>query len=208
MSSAPTLADDSRACPFCAETIKKVAIKCRHCGELLGNPDAPGVFREGKRVVLSRTASLPPRCVKSNEPAEHWLTRNLSWHPPWVFVTILLSPLIYIVAALMTRKTASVRVPLTLARFRRRRRIILLAWLMFLGGIAAMISGGVMSDDRASSLPPILLIGGLVAILVSPFLGLAVTNPVAPTKMDDKYIWLRGVHPAIVGELPEWTGEV
>jgi hypothetical protein len=208
MSSAPTVADDTRTCPFCGESIKKVAIKCRHCGELLGDPDAPGVFRQGKRVVLSRAASLPPRCVKSNEPAEQWLTRNLSWHPPLVFLTILLSPLIYIIAAIMTRKTATVRVPLTAARFRRRRRFILIAWLLFLGGIAAMIGGGVMSDDRASSVPPILIIGGLVAILVAPFMGLAVANPVAPTKMDEKYIWLRGVHPAIVGELPEWTGEM
>jgi hypothetical protein len=203
-----TLADDSRACPFCREVIKKVAIKCRHCGELLGSAEAPGVFRDGKRVVLSRTASLPPRCVKSNEPAEEWLKRNLTWHPPWVFVTILLSPLIYIIVALATRKTACVRVPLTLARFRRRRRIILLAWLLFLGGIAALVAAAVASADRQSSLSPILALGGLAAILISPFLGLAVASPVAPTKMDDKYIWLRGVHPAIVGDLPEWIGKL
>jgi uncharacterized C2H2 Zn-finger protein len=32
---------DEKACPFCAETIKTAAIKCKHCGEMLDDDVEP-----------------------------------------------------------------------------------------------------------------------------------------------------------------------
>src|SRR4051812_48095577 len=102
----PWIEDDSCACPFCGETIKNVAIKCRHCGELLGDPLSPGVFQDGKKVVVRRTAVLPPRCVKSNEPAERWLKRQLYWQSPLTYLLLLLGPVPFIIGALIVRKKA------------------------------------------------------------------------------------------------------
>lgn len=45
------MAMDEKPCPFCAETIKTAALKCRHCGEMLG---------------ASPTGSLQPQVVVNN----------------------------------------------------------------------------------------------------------------------------------------------
>lgn len=33
--------EDTRVCPYCAETIRVQAIKCKHCGEFLNDPASP-----------------------------------------------------------------------------------------------------------------------------------------------------------------------
>ena len=34
--------NDTRICPMCAETIKADAIKCKHCGSMIGSEDKKG----------------------------------------------------------------------------------------------------------------------------------------------------------------------
>ncbi len=197
--------DDERKCPFCAETIKRVALKCRHCGELLGDPNSPGVFRQGKRVVMSRTTALPRRCVKTNEPTELSLTRQLSWHTPLAYLGLLLGVLPYVIVALMMRKTHRLRVPLTAQRIRRRRWEIALGWLLIVIGIYVIFSG-IDAGDRGNG--GALIAGGLVAILSGIIWINVAASPVTATRIDDDYLWLKGFHPAYVAELPEFPGKL
>lgn len=44
--------NDTKNCPYCAEQIKQVAIKCKHCGEFLVEEKAPAVIE----IVDSETA--------------------------------------------------------------------------------------------------------------------------------------------------------
>lgn len=47
---------DVRNCPYCAETIKAEAIKCKHCGENLLEED---FWAESDRKKRERQAQIP-----------------------------------------------------------------------------------------------------------------------------------------------------
>jgi len=108
----------------------------------IGQPLA-GLWRQGDMLVMHKWAPLPDICLKSNEPATRRLKRSLSWHHPAIFLLLLISPLIYIIVALILRKSATLYIPLTEEWYARRRRRMLFAWvagllsgLLFFAGLA------------------------------------------------------------------------
>ena len=73
-------------------------------------PVGVGGWRDGDLLVISEGAKLPDRCVKCNQPAEGYLLqRKLNWHEPTWYLLVIISPLLYIIVALIIRKKAIVR---------------------------------------------------------------------------------------------------
>lgn len=198
------------ACPMCDEKIRKAAKVCRFCGERLDRADLFGVWRDGKRLVMSKNADLPYRCVKTNEPAETLLRRKLSWHSPLVFLSIFAGLLIYVVLALVIRKQADIRVPITYRIANRRLWAIAAGWLSALGGLTVIILACILLSDSQDPLwrnaLPIIMIGGILFILVSAIVSAMIASVVRPSRITDSHVWLKGVHPGYLALLPEWPG--
>jgi hypothetical protein len=71
----------------------------------------------------------------SNEPAERYLLRKSSWHPPLLFLTSFLHPLLYLIVALLTSKKAPIHIGLSNKWFVKRRNRIGLGWFFGLAGL-------------------------------------------------------------------------
>ena len=165
-----------------------------------GNPYAPpvhdptaigpvpqaGCWRDGDAaVVLRPTADLPDRCVRCNQPVDGFrLEKKLYWHSPILYIAILVSPLVYVVIALILRKTVTVRFGLCPGHRARRRNGMLVGWL----GTALAIttcSAGIASDT------PEAIFGGMGLFLILPIVGIAMAHVIQPKKIEHHFAWLK-----------------
>jgi hypothetical protein len=167
-------------------------------------PDAGGLWRDGSLLVMTKTARLPDRCLKCNMPAGGWtLRRRLSWHPPAYYLLFFFcNVIIYIIVALIVRKTATVYVPLCEIHRQRRRRAIILGWILSLAGLGIVVAGGSSDAEYSGAV----IFGGLILTLGAIIGGIIGSQVGAPRRIDDRFVWLKKVDPAFLGELPAWEG--
>jgi hypothetical protein len=152
-----------------------------------------------------KNAALPDVCVKSNQPAQgRRLRRSLSWHHPAVFLAILAGLLIYVILALVLRKTATIHIGLSDEWFARRRRAIIFGWLSVLAGLGMMFVGFALVDRHDEF--GWLILAGLFVSFVAAIVGVMRARMVAPIRITDEYVWLKGVHPDYLDALPRYTG--
>jgi hypothetical protein len=171
------------------------------------------VFRSGNQLVMHKLAKLPDRCVKSNQPADgQRLRRKLSWHHPLVFLALifgLIGLLVYIILAVVLSKKATIDVGLSEEWFRKRRRAILIGWLSVLLGIA-VLAGSIAIVVNPNCQAPWVGWGiplGLAMFLGGAIYGLMASRMVAPARITEEYVWLKGVHPDYLADLPPWPNQ-
>ena len=164
------------------------------------------VWRTRSSLVVSRqNAHLPDRCVKCNSPVEGWrLRRRMYWHPGWVYLTILAGIPVYVILALVLRKNADVRIGICRRHRKRRRWIIALGWLGTIVTAAGFLYGvsriGMIRDAG------LIAVVSFFAFVLVAIAALVLARTVYPTKMDDHFVWIKGVHRTFLAELPDWPG--
>ena len=127
------------------------------------------------------------------------LKRRLSWHHPAIYLIIIVALLVYLIVALFLRKNAVVEVGLCEKHLARRRQGVLVIWLLLLVGLAGFIMAMVAADATY-------LLAGLGFFLAAIVYGLIAVRVVVPSKIDDKFVWLKGVNRDYLDQLPQWPG--
>ncbi|MGH9970507.1 MAG: zinc finger Ran-binding domain-containing protein [Pyrinomonadaceae bacterium] len=161
-------------------------------------PNNPGVWRDKSTLVMSKGAPLPDRCVKCNEPAHgQRLKRKLSWHHPALYIVIFVALLIYLIIAMILRKTATVEVGLCEVHMAKRRKALLVTWLLVIIGVLG-IAGSFVAEDGTYALI------GFLFLLAGIIYGVVAARVVAPAKIDDRFVWLKGINKDYLNALPAW----
>lgn len=155
-----------------------------------------GVWRDGNTLVMDKRATLPDYCVKCGIPANgSRLRKRLSWHHPALALLILVGVLIYVIVALIVRKSAVVEISLCEDHLRRHRTAAIVTWLVFLVGMGFIVLA-IAKESGGSAL------FGIFLVFVSAILAMTWAKVVNVKKIDDYYVWLRGINESFLVMLP------
>lgn len=147
---------------------------------------------------MAYDASLPARCVKCNAPAHQpTKTRKVYWHHPALYLLVFFWGILYIIVALMVRRTADVN-PGLCERHKQHRGI----------AIAVGVLGPVLGIFLVFVSPttPVLVPIGLGLVLVTLIYGIARGRIVFVRRIDDFTVRLGGICREYLDELPGWRG--
>lgn len=112
------------------------------------------VWIDGKTLVVPKNAAFPPICIRTGateDLIERPLRLSLSWHHPAVFIAILLNILIYVIVAVLCRKTSTHAVYLSRAARASQVKWHLANWGLFLGSWA-LFGGAIGLESGALGL--------------------------------------------------------
>jgi hypothetical protein len=160
------------------------------------------VWRENKVVVMARDGDLPDRCVKCNDPAdEPTRTQKVYWHHPGYYVLLLINVILYVVVALIARKSVAVNPGLCVRHKQRRTRGIWIGWGGLVAGLVAMFAA-VENNTPGLGLLFLLTMFGLIIT------GLVMSRTVYAKRIDDRYVLLKGCGEPFLADLPEFRPSV
>ena len=160
-------------------------------------PASMALWRSDRLLVMNKDATLPDRCVKCNAPANgKRLTRNLYWHSPYIYLLILLNLIIYVIVALIVRKKARVQIGLCDQHRTKRRLALSFGWLAGLGGL------GLFIVSLANSWGLLALVG--FGLLLAGLIVGATGSMISAKRIDDRFVWVKGVCRPYLDSLPEW----
>jgi hypothetical protein len=156
-----------------------------------------GIWREGKKLVTRSETPFPDRCVKCNASANGFkLKRVLYWHHPAYYFLLLCNLLVLLIVVLIVRKKAVLHIGLCDAHRKQRTLGIIICWVGMLGGIALMITGGVLESGWVALI-------GVAGFFFGLIWGIVKARTIAATKIDNDIVWVSGVGPAFLNDLPE-----
>jgi hypothetical protein len=163
--------------------------------------DHIGPWCDGKDLVARKNSQLPGRCVKCNQAARTPLkSKNYYWHSGGWYLLILINMLVYIVAALIVRKHASLAVGLCEQHARRRSRLILAAVTSILA--SALLLFFALANDAG---PPLYFMSALL-MLAAIVISIVGGRIVYPKRISERYARFGGCGGAFLASLPKFRG--
>jgi type II secretory pathway pseudopilin PulG len=104
----------------------------------------------GNILVVPQNSIFPARCVKcGNTPIEPWVRITFSWHHPGYYF-LLVSPILYLIVALIVRKRIQLSIPLCKVHQSIRRKRLWIGGILLGGCIPLPTALGFYVDNDAA----------------------------------------------------------
>ncbi|MEZ0298210.1 MAG: DUF4339 domain-containing protein [Candidatus Methylacidiphilales bacterium] len=186
---------DMRVCAQC----KPLAVQSLKEGLTVPVNMSLNVWNDGKVVLARNAATLPSRCLKCNcEVTEKAITRKLYWHHPIIYLVLLISPVVYVIVAIISRRRASLDIYLCRRHRSVRTWAIAGGWLGSILGLVIMAGGTSIVGDTGFY---VVLLGALT-LLASIIAGFAFSRFASAKLIKDELVWLKGAGNAFRESLP------
>jgi hypothetical protein len=156
---------------------------------------APDVVVHGKTLIVPKNYAFPPVCLvtgRTDDLVE--VRRKLSWHASGVYLLILINLLIYIIVAMVVRKTSEHTFYLSRQERDSRRKWTVVGWITVLAGIGSLVVGAAMETPAMIIACPILLIAGIVVFYTKVQL-------LRAERISETSASIRGIAPAVMNQL-------
>ncbi|GEM_PF-2618096 len=164
---------------------------------------ARGVRPARQLLVVEQDAVVPSRCVHCNGPATWHAPRKYAWHPPWVILSLLLSPLAFIPFAAVFGRMARFDLHLCEEHRMRQHQRHALAWIWGLSGLLLMVCGILYVRDGVDPRPGACLIfSGFASMLTAPLFAQRNHRSLLVRNIDAQgTLHLNGAHPDYLASL-------
>lgn len=155
----------------------------------------PEVYAEGDVVVMRMGCDLPERCVLCNTRDRVRMRRKrFYWHHPAWYLLILINLILYVIVALVIRR--STRIQVGICEEHRKQR---LARVLAGCGVVALGALASVSQFQQGGLNLLLAIGfTILAAIVTLYLG----QTVYAQRIDREWVRLKGAGSAFLDGLP------
>jgi hypothetical protein len=164
------------------------------------------MWRDKTLLVVKIGEPFADRCVKTNRPAHGRRLQQVAERGSAITLLFhLWSPIAgFLIGSSLTRSIAFA-VGLGDEAYRRRNRALwtaaaITAVSLAVAGYGVTLIGQGGLDIWVLPLAVLATLGGLAY-------GLNASTLLTAKRITDEYVWLRGVHPDFLAELPEWPGE-
>lgn len=194
---------------FVCAQCKPIAVSKLARDEVVGT-----IWRDGDRLVLLRTETLPDRCIHCNKPTQGGRSKRTftGYHPVFLLPAVscfgaayllkvpqgllfLGALLILIISTIAVRHTATIELPICLSHQNRqaKRRIVGFALIPVAIGLILV-----------TPVYDWLLIPAVIFLIAGLIWALGGTQLSTFAKITKTHVFLDGVSPAFLAEFPEW----
>ncbi len=154
------------------------------------------IYRKKKYVVYDQSVEWPSRCFKCNSDAPDRKSIKLTYVNPWIYLSILVTPILTIILAAIFQKRFELDLPMCDTHLQKRKRFVLIQWCL-VALLALLFGGSLVTGNEWLVIAAVTL---LLVLVVTAIAGRLLY--VAKFKKD--YLWVRGAGKEFVNSLQDF----